>query len=177
MSSSQPKAVFAFDFKPRPASVSLPGLHYKDLTQAGYVLTEAQNDGVWYILQFKDQQRGSYFTVQGGSYLEALSRAREYLYDQGMLASTNDASSPDDLRAQGWTVGVHNDYRLNGVAHTFWLFTKGRACVKGEGRSDAEALNQVRQELAQRAAQVDMFQHVLNLQPQFVPNHQPGDPA
>ena len=47
-----------------------------------------------------------------------------------------------EIRAAGWAVAVHNDYRLNGEAHTFWLFThsdEGRY-VKGEGRTDAEAL-------------------------------------
>lgn len=45
------------------------------------------------------------------------------------------------LRAAGWSVAVHNDYRLNGEPHTFWLFTHpdGR-WVKGEGRTDDEAL-------------------------------------
>lgn len=51
---------------------------------------------------------------------------------------------PDDIRALGWVVAVHNDYRLNGEAHTFWLFTKDGRAVKGEGRTDAEALVQVR---------------------------------
>lgn len=46
----------------------------------------------------------------------------------------------DKLRSRGWMVGVHNDYRLHGEFHTFWLFTKGDRCVKGEGRSDEEAL-------------------------------------
>jgi Lar family restriction alleviation protein len=47
----------------------------------------------------------------------------------------------DALRAAGWSVAVHNDYRLNGEAHTFWLWTHpdGR-WVKGEGRNDEEAL-------------------------------------
>lgn len=46
-------------------------------------------------------------------------------------------------------VAVHNDYRLNGELMTFWLFTTpdGRA-VKGEGRTDAEALDQVRAALS-----------------------------
>ena len=57
---------------------------------------------------------------------------------------------PDDLRALGWTVAVHNDYRLDGVAHTFWLFTKGGQAVKGEGRTDAEALNQIRAAIAEQ---------------------------
>lgn len=32
-------------------------------------------------------------------------------------------ASPDDLRAKGWSVAVHNDYRLGGKRMTFWLFT------------------------------------------------------
>lgn len=35
------------------------------------------------------------------------------------------------LRSEGWSVAVHNDYRLNGEPHTFWLFTKGNVCAKG----------------------------------------------
>lgn len=54
---------------------------------------------------------------------------------------------PDDIRGEGWAVAVHNDYRLKGVHHTFWLFTKGDRNVKGEGHSDAEALNAVRTQL------------------------------
>jgi hypothetical protein len=45
------------------------------------------------------------------------------------------------LRDAGWVVAVHNDYRQGGTLHTFWLFTKGDRCAKGEGRSDAEALS------------------------------------
>jgi hypothetical protein len=41
-------------------------------------------------------------------------------------------------------VAVHNDYRLGGIAHTFWLFTKGDKCAKGEGLTDADALNSIR---------------------------------
>jgi len=37
-------------------------------------------------------------------------------------------------------VAVHNDYRLDHEFHTFWLFTKGTRCAKGEGRSDEHAL-------------------------------------
>lgn len=50
----------------------------------------------------------------------------------------------DDIRALGWTVAVHNDYRQAGQAYTFWLFTKDGRSIKGEGRTDADALNQVR---------------------------------
>jgi hypothetical protein len=57
------------------------------------------------------------------------------------------ASNPDDLRAAGWMVACHNDYRLAGERFTFWLFTRGAVAVKGEGRTDAEALNQVREKV------------------------------
>lgn len=58
------------------------------------------------------------------------------------------AASPDDIRALGWTVAVHNDYRLGGAPHTFWGFSRGTSYVKGEGRTDAEALDAVRAALA-----------------------------
>lgn len=62
------------------------------------------------------------------------------------------AKNPDDLRAMGWSVAVHNDYKLNGASFTFWLFTKGETAVKGEGRTDAEALNVVRKRVLDMAA-------------------------
>lgn len=65
---------------------------------------------------------------------------------------TRDEAVPDDIRALGWTVAVHNDYRLDGEPHTFWLFTKDGKAIKGEGRSDAEALGQVRAMLASAPA-------------------------
>lgn len=58
------------------------------------------------------------------------------------LRGANEAASlRDTLKELGWSVGVHNDYTLNGEDHTFWLFThpSGRF-VRGEGRTDAEAL-------------------------------------
>jgi len=61
-----------------------------------------------------------------------------------LVGSVGDPSRPDDLRAAGWSVAVHNDYRLNGRFHTFWLFTKDGRAVKGEGQSDREALDIVR---------------------------------
>ena len=47
----------------------------------------------------------------------------------------------ESLRASGWSVAVHNDYKIHGVPHTFWLFTHadGR-WIKGEGRTDADAI-------------------------------------
>lgn len=45
------------------------------------------------------------------------------------------------IRDAGWAVAVHNDYRINNTPHTFWLFTHPSGqWVKGEGRTDAEAL-------------------------------------
>jgi hypothetical protein len=58
---------------------------------------------------------------------------------------------PHDLRAAGWVVAVHNDYKIGGKRMTFWLLTKEvpgsqfPLCLKGEGASDREALDQIRQ--------------------------------
>jgi hypothetical protein len=59
------------------------------------------------------------------------------------------SSIADDLRARGWVVAVHNDYHLQGVPYTFWLFTRRlrsgiTVAVKGEGYTDADALDRVR---------------------------------
>ena len=45
------------------------------------------------------------------------------------------------LRSLGWTVAVHNDYKLNNLPMTSWLLThpNGR-WVRGEASSDEEAL-------------------------------------
>jgi hypothetical protein len=49
----------------------------------------------------------------------------------------------ESLHNKGWTVAVHNDYRMDGEMYTFWLFTHldGRY-VKGEGKTEHEALKQ-----------------------------------
>lgn len=47
----------------------------------------------------------------------------------------------DMLRAKGWSVATHNDYRMGGVSYTFWLFTKDGRAIKGEGRTDDAAIN------------------------------------
>lgn len=57
-------------------------------------------------------------------------------------------SSPNDLRKEGWSVAVHNDYKLNGENYTFWLMTKGNLCFKGEGKTDEEALNEIRETIS-----------------------------
>ena len=58
-----------------------------------------------------------------------------------------------DIRNDGWTVAVHNDYRKDGKAMTFWLFTHpdGR-WVKGEGEDDAHALHEIRCQIAAMAS-------------------------
>ena len=61
------------------------------------------------------------------------------MYDADMMYSVL-----NEIRSNGWSVAVHNDYRLNEQFHTFWLFTKGNLAIKGEGTSDLEALFQVR---------------------------------
>jgi hypothetical protein len=61
-----------------------------------------------------------------------------------MSEQQSSADSADDLRSAGWMVAVHNDYRLNGKPHTFWLFTKGDRAIKGEGDTDQKALDQCR---------------------------------
>jgi hypothetical protein len=57
------------------------------------------------------------------------------------LSSTD--SMLASLRDKGWVVAVHNDYKLGGVLHTFYLFTKGAFAAKGEGKTDIEALERV----------------------------------
>ena len=56
-------------------------------------------------------------------------------------------ATPDDIRAAGWMVAVHNNYRQDGKLHIFWLFTKGDRAVQGEGTTDAQALNKIQRQL------------------------------
>lgn len=57
-------------------------------------------------------------------------------------------SLPDDIRALGWDVVVHNDYYQNDTRMMFWLFTKDGRAVKGEGFTDRAALGIVRKQIA-----------------------------
>lgn len=62
------------------------------------------------------------------------------------------------LRGLDWRVAVHNDYRLNGEDYTFWLFTHfSGEWLKGEGRTDIEALKQVLLELQVRSMATDVY--------------------
>lgn len=48
----------------------------------------------------------------------------------------------EKLRRDGWMVAAHNDYHLDGIFHTFWLFTHTNGhFLKGEGETDEEALD------------------------------------
>lgn len=65
------------------------------------------------------------------------------------------SSNAGDLRAKGWDVAIHNDYRLHGVRHTFWLLTRKLKCgmtvaVVGEGDDDDDALDKIRQHIMDR---------------------------
>lgn len=89
------------------------------------------------------------------------------------MSSERNRSMPDDLRALGLTVAVHNDYRLNDVPHTFWLMTlpneDGTALAfKGEGVNDADALDQIR-------AQVKGFFNLERPSPQAMVSNLPGN--
>ena len=71
---------------------------------------------------------------------------------QKVFNLSQNKSSPDDLRYQGFKVAVHNDYILNGEEYTFWLMTKKYNNVtlafRGEGKTDEEALNQIREQVS-----------------------------
>lgn len=81
-----------------------------------------------------------------------------------------------DLRKKGLEVAVHNDYRVDGTPHTFWLMTWARPgtkevlAFKGEGRTDEEALDQIR---ARFAEVTDRHKHA----PRCPANHYHGKRA
>ena len=54
----------------------------------------------------------------------------------------------DELRARGWTVAIHNDYRIGHDPRTFWLLThpNGR-WVKGEAETDEKAIRHCRDQI------------------------------
>jgi hypothetical protein len=88
-------------------------------------------------------------------------------------------SNPDDLRQQGLSVDVHNDYKLNGERFTFWQMSfverldgrhKVRRALIGEGKTDAEALDKIR---AQYAEIIDNLHHA----PMCPANHYHGTRA
>ncbi len=96
---------------------------------------------------------------------------KEDFIDRAALAIRGSA---DDLRKLGMTVAVHNDYRLGGIAYTFWLMTVEvdgtLRAFKGEGTTDAEALDVIR---AKYAEATDTLHHA----PLCPANHYHGQKA
>jgi hypothetical protein len=73
--------------------------------------------------------------------LDALRKRDDERAKRAMLAENSRSVALAHLRAAGWSVAVHSDYRQNGEHFTFWLFThENRRWIKGEGRTDEEAL-------------------------------------
>lgn len=81
-----------------------------------------------------------------------LAKLEKFVYTQ--LAENPPAEPFHDvlakLRAAGWMVAVHNDYRQDGKLMTFWLFVRESVAVKGEGYTDAEALARVQEQISGR---------------------------
>lgn len=77
-------------------------------------------------------------------YVEPATQLPDFLHT--LIAQTAAPPPPPlitRLRAAGWMVAVHNDYRQDGKLMTFWLFVRDGVAVKGEGATDDEALTQV----------------------------------
>lgn len=141
----------SFDIKYVRADLAAPVA--QPLAPSGAVLTfesltelarQAVADGRLNWAGFKPDADGKY-TVPEISPMEfnlvSLALAAQPLAGQDVRAVT---PLIDELRALGLTVAVHNDYRLNGEAHTFWLLTgHDGMSYKGEGKTDAEALTHV----------------------------------
>lgn len=72
------------------------------------------------------------------------------------------------LRAEGWSVAVHNDYRVEGERCTFWLLTRGDYAIKGEGVNDAVALSQCLKEAARIEGKVSAMYDVYTLVTELV---------
>lgn len=64
------------------------------------------------------------------------------------------------LRAAGWSVAVHNDYRQSGQPMTFWLLTHPSGVwAKGEGENDAVALAAVEAQTRERLIPVEAYEN------------------
>lgn len=57
----------------------------------------------------------------------------------------------DDLHQEGLVVAIHNDYKLSNINHTFWLMIKDNIAYKGEGKTNIEALDQIREQYQKRS--------------------------
>ena len=71
------------------------------------------------------------------------------------------AHLPDDLRAAGWSVAGHEDSVEDGIQMTTWRVTKSIDSVSqsiyGDGESDAEALNKIREHLKDREQNKEFY--------------------
>jgi hypothetical protein len=99
--------------------------------------------------------------------------APEQREDAEPQEGTREALNLETLRERGWSVAVHNDYRLNGERFTFWLLTRGDRCVKGEGRTDAEAFEQIAAALA--APTQEGERHLRNVRDWIATNAPPAE--
>jgi hypothetical protein len=63
-------------------------------------------------------------------------------------AQKADPALPDDLRALGLEVTTHIDYQHQGQTRMFWCLTLGSLAFKATGATDAEALAEIRRQVA-----------------------------
>ncbi len=104
------------------------------------------------IFELHDEVSGETWEVAPERWKEsAREKARAALAAADQAAPQVDATDrieaaiPNDLRAQGWAIAIHNDYWQNGERKTFWLMThRNGRWLKGEGSTDAMALNEIR---------------------------------
>ncbi len=113
------------------------GLQYESVTLGSMVWTD---DGLERVTGVDDDVVSTGVTLYEEAGVE-LDRTDEMARRPPVEA---ERSCPDDLRALGWAVAGHNDYRLDGSDCTFWLMTNDGRTVSGEGPTDAEALDEIR---------------------------------
>jgi hypothetical protein len=116
----------------------------------------AENEALQTRLQFAYNKKNE-LAAEGADHRREIERLTAE--NAALRAALDDAEGDDAmddldmlalLRKQGWRVAVHNDYRQHGMDCTFWLLThpSGR-WVKGEGVSDALALDQALRAVSQ----------------------------
>lgn len=106
---------------------------------------------LWFFRDLTADQRSKLYQLAGLPSEEIRTHSHEHIALDHIMSGLRVSPPPDGevavkvkgLRDKGWMVAVHNDYRQNGVFHTFWLFTHpdGR-WIKGEGPTDEAAVNQ-----------------------------------
>lgn len=116
-------------------------------------LAQPQNDAEAEPVAWQWMVHGDWITIDKRvaedpeAYARSMSKVVRPIYTAPPSHERMREALPDDIRADGWSVAVHNDYRINGERNTFWLFTKAGRAIKGEGQTDADALNAVREAL------------------------------